>query len=93
MARLNANTFVVGPDLAGPTFLAAGDELPDWAVGLVGDHLLEDAPAKAAVDEKTSDEDTADADTADEKPADGVADAEQVEKPAAKSASRSRAKS
>jgi hypothetical protein len=43
MATLIENTVVVHPETGEPTLLAATGELPDWAVGLVGDHLLDRA--------------------------------------------------
>lgn len=39
--KLIDNTLVVHPDTAVPTSLYAGDEVPDWAEDLVGDHLVE----------------------------------------------------
>jgi hypothetical protein len=41
MATLRANTFVTKPGDFQPTVLFAGDGVPDWAVDLVGEHLLE----------------------------------------------------
>lgn len=38
--RLTANTVVTGPGMVGPVALMAGDELPGWADGMVGEHLL-----------------------------------------------------
>ena len=40
MATLTATTVVTHPDSGQPVALIAGDALPDWADGLVGDHLL-----------------------------------------------------
>jgi hypothetical protein len=48
MATLIENTVVVNPETGQPVLLAATGELPDWADGLVGDHLLSDAPAPKA---------------------------------------------
>lgn len=46
MSKLTAGTVVTHPDSGLPTFLAEGVEVPEWADGLIGDHLLvEDAPA------------------------------------------------
>lgn len=53
MATLTGTTVVRHPDTLAPIVLAAGAELPEWAAGLVGDHLIdsgEDAPAEAGVD-------------------------------------------
>ena len=41
MARLIANTVVTNPDTLVVTALAAGDEVPGWAEGLIGDHLTD----------------------------------------------------
>lgn len=48
MAKLNANTTLVHPATLEVTALVAGDEVPDWADGLVGDHLVEDEKPKRA---------------------------------------------
>ena len=48
MAKLNANTTVMRPDTLAVVTLAEGDEVPDWAVGLIGDHLIEDEKPKRA---------------------------------------------
>lgn len=48
MAKLNANTTLVHPATIEVTTLAAGEEVPDWAEGLVGDHLVEDEKPKRA---------------------------------------------
>ena len=40
MAVLSGNTVVVNPATGAPTALVAGSTLPDWADGLVGQHLL-----------------------------------------------------
>ncbi|GIF08663.1 hypothetical protein [Actinoplanes siamensis] len=50
MAKLTANTLVVHPDTGSPVLLAEGGPLPDWAAGLVGDHLL-DEPSSAGLGE------------------------------------------
>lgn len=39
MAKLNANTTVMRPDTLEVVTLAEGDEVPDWAEGLIGNHL------------------------------------------------------
>lgn len=41
MPKLSANTILQEPGTFQPTVLYAGDEVPDWATGLLGDHLLE----------------------------------------------------
>jgi hypothetical protein len=52
MPILTENTVVVDPKTGQPVLLAATGELPDWAVGLVGDHLLSgDRPAAPKDDE------------------------------------------
>ena len=48
MAKLNANTTVMRPDTLEVVTLAEGDEVPDWADGLIGDHLVEDEKPKRA---------------------------------------------
>lgn len=48
MAKLNANTTVMRPDTLEVVALAEGDEVPDWADGLIGDHLVEDEKPKRA---------------------------------------------
>lgn len=48
MAKLNANTTVMRPDTLEVVTLAEGDEVPDWAEGLIGDHLIEDEKPKRA---------------------------------------------
>ena len=49
MAKLNANTTVMRPDTLEVVALAEGDEVPDWADGLIGDHLVEhEKPKRAA---------------------------------------------
>ena len=48
MAKLNANTTVMRPDTLEVVTLAEGDEVPDWADGLIGNHLIEDEKPKRA---------------------------------------------
>lgn len=43
MPKLIENTIVVHPKTSEPVLLAATGELPGWAVGLVGEHLLDGA--------------------------------------------------
>ena len=38
---LTANTVVTHPDTGAPVVLRAGEDVPDWAVPLVGDHLVD----------------------------------------------------
>ena len=40
MPALNGSTFLRNPQTGEIESLAAGSELPEWAVGLVGGHLL-----------------------------------------------------
>lgn len=60
--RLTGYTTLFGPD--GLVTLAPGDELPDWAHGKVGDHLLDgsatQAPAPKAKDDKGEPDDAED---------------------------------
>jgi hypothetical protein len=42
MPKFTANVHVHGE--SGPVFFAEGDEAPDWAVALVGDHVLDSGP-------------------------------------------------
>lgn len=42
--RLTGRTVVLNPHTGGTTFLEAGQALPDWAGGLVGEHLLDGDP-------------------------------------------------
>ena len=48
MAKLNANTTVMRPDTLAVVTLAEGDEVPDWADDLIGNHLIEDEKPKRA---------------------------------------------
>ena len=48
MARLTENTVLVRPGTLEVVTLVAGDEVPDWADGMVGDHLVEDEKPKRA---------------------------------------------
>lgn len=70
--RLTGYTTLFGPD--GLVTLAPGDELPDWAHGKVGDHLLDgatpetpEAPAPKAKDDKDEPDD-AEGETPDDAP-------------------------
>lgn len=51
MAKLNGTTIVAHPDTGAPAVLYDGDDLPGWAEGLVGEHLLgsDGPPAKSAL--------------------------------------------
>lgn len=40
-ARLSEGTVIRDPDTGSPVHLAAGMAVPEWASGLVGEHLLE----------------------------------------------------
>lgn len=51
MSKLTDNTIVVRPDTLVPVVLEAGQVLPDWAVGLVGEHLLSGAPKPGKSDD------------------------------------------
>lgn len=42
MPKLTGTTIVVNPTTYSAEVLLAGSELPDWASGLVGDHLLDE---------------------------------------------------
>ena len=48
MARLTENTALMRPGTLEVVTLVAGDEVPDWADGMVGDHLVEDEKPKRA---------------------------------------------
>lgn len=41
MAKLNGNTVVTHPETGAPAVLLEGEEVPDWAEGLIGDHLID----------------------------------------------------
>lgn len=49
MAKLNANTVITHPETGAPVVLLEGDDVPDWAQGLVGSHLTE-APSDGGTD-------------------------------------------
>ena len=52
MAKLTANVLLSHPDSGRVEFLAEGSTLPEWAVGLVGDHVLDEpAESPASADE------------------------------------------
>lgn len=46
MATLSGNTIVTHPETGAPTVLLEGEEIPDWADGLIGDHLIEGAESQ-----------------------------------------------
>ena len=50
MPKLTGNTTLMRPDTLEVVTLAEGDDLPDWADGLVGAHLLveEEKPKRPA---------------------------------------------
>lgn len=43
MAKLSGNTIVAHAKTGEPVVLLAGEDVPDWADGLIGDHLIEGA--------------------------------------------------
>jgi len=48
MPKLTGTTIVVNPATFQPEVLLVGSDLPEWAAGMVGDHLLDEpAPAPA----------------------------------------------
>ena len=48
MPKLKENTLLTKPGTLDLVSLSAGEDVPDWAVGLIGDHLVEDAKPKRA---------------------------------------------
>lgn len=48
MPKLKENTLLTKPGTLDLVSLSAGEEVPDWAVGLIGDHLVEDEKPKRA---------------------------------------------
>ena len=93
MARLVSNTTVQRPGVLGPVVLMAGDEVPGWAVGLVGEHLLADETG-AEQDEpaavEASEDNAAEPDPVEPMPADDPAqESEPAHKPV-KRATRAR---
>lgn len=48
MAKLKENTLLTRPGTLDLVSLSAGDDVPDWAAGLVGEHLLADGPKPEA---------------------------------------------
>jgi hypothetical protein len=51
MAKLSGNTILAHPETGVPTVLLAGEEVPDWASDLIGDHLIEGTAAEPSGDE------------------------------------------
>jgi len=47
MPTLSDNTVIAHPDTGAPVALLKGQEVPDWAEELIGDHLIEGEPAPA----------------------------------------------
>lgn len=47
MAILSDNTVLAHPETGVPVVLLKGEEVPDWATDLVGDHLIEGGAAEA----------------------------------------------
>lgn len=52
MANLSGNTIVTHPETGSPVVLLEGEEIPDWADGLIGDHLIEGTDDESDVIEK-----------------------------------------
>ena len=48
MPKLKENTLLTKPGTHDLVSLSAGEDVPDWAVGLIGDHLVEDEKPKRA---------------------------------------------
>lgn len=48
MPKLKENTLLTKPGTLDLVSLSAGEDVPDWAVGLIGDHLIEDQRPKRA---------------------------------------------
>lgn len=48
MPKLKENTLLTKPGTLDLVSLSAGEDVPDWAVGLIGDHLVEDEVPKRA---------------------------------------------
>ena len=61
MPKLKENTLLTKPGTLDLVSLSAGEDVPDWAEGLIGDHLVEDEPKRAtssrakATEPKTAD--------------------------------------
>ena len=52
MPKLTGNTVVSHPETYQPVVLLTGSDLPVWAVGLVGDHLLDEPAGDPSVTEE-----------------------------------------
>ena len=48
MPKLKENTLLTKPGTLDLVSISAGEDVPDWAVGLIGDHLVEDEKPKRA---------------------------------------------
>ena len=48
MPKLKENTLLTKPGTLDLVSLSAGEDVPDWADGLIGDHLIEDEKPKRA---------------------------------------------
>ena len=48
MPKLKENTLLTKPGTLDLVSLSAGEDVPDWAVGLIGDHLVADEKPKRA---------------------------------------------
>lgn len=61
MPKLTGSTTLMRPDTLEVVTLAEGDDLPEWADGLVGAHLLEEEkpkrPARRKADADSGDDD------------------------------------
>ena len=59
MPKLKENTLLTKPGTLDLVSLSAGEDVPDWAVGLIGDHLVEPKRATTsrakATEPKTAD--------------------------------------
>lgn len=53
MGSLAGNTVLTHPETGAPVSLLKGQEIPDWADGLVGDHLIEGNDDDASSSEAT----------------------------------------
>ena len=42
MPKLKENTLLTKPGTLDLVSLSAGEDVPDWAVGLIGDHLVDE---------------------------------------------------
>jgi len=54
MGVLTGTTAVTHPESGAPVVLHEGTELPDWAEGMVGEHLLDEEKRKPAARSRKS---------------------------------------